>query len=78
MKKLTKKDLNDLFKELDIAQKHYFEKQKEKEKILKSNLKYLTLKSKELDKSIPDELLVVVFSGNPVGMWFFDKYKEWL
>lgn len=76
--KLTKKDLNDLFKKLDIDQKRHFEIQKEKEKVLKNNLKHLNLKSKELNKPIPDELLAIVYVGNPTGMWFFKKYKEWL
>lgn len=76
--KLTKKDLSDLFKELDIAQKRHFEIQREKEKVLKSNLKHLNLKAKQLNKLIPDELLVFVINGQPTGMWFFEKYKEWL
>jgi hypothetical protein len=68
-------ELKNLLKELD---NDYREKNKIKQERIRDNLKALNKKAKELNKPIPDEVLVIVYSDQPVGIWFFEKYKEWL
>ena len=76
--KLTKKDLKKWFKSLEKADKERINAQKEKDKRIKSNMKALSKKAKKLGKEVPAELWVILYLDQPVGSWFFERYKEWL
>lgn len=67
----------EIAKTLSEYSKNYKIQQKEKSKRIKNNLQALTKRSKELNKPIPDEILAVIFTDQPTGTWFFEKYKEW-
>lgn len=47
------------------------------EKERNARVKLLQAKAKNLNKPVPDELLVAIWLNQPQGSWFFEKYKEW-
>lgn len=50
---------------------------KEKENRLSNNLKALYQRAKELNETIPDELLAMVYVNQPMGSSFFKRYEKW-
>jgi hypothetical protein len=75
---LTKQDLEDFFKAMQKHDKERMHFEREKQKRIKDNFKALNEKAKELNKPIPDELAVVIWLDNPIGMSFYERHKEWL
>lgn len=74
---LTRKMFEEFVKNLEEAAKLHYEEEKKKLKIRDNNLKALSNKSKELNKEIPDELLIIIYNDWPISSGLFEKYKEW-
>lgn len=72
--------IKDLEKALQDLQARRIEKHKEDELVIKNNMKHLDKRSKELNKPIPEMLLIVMCSPvkMTVGSAFIEEYKEWL
>lgn len=67
---LVKQSIDDLYENL-VQDIHKTDKQRQK------RIKILKQKAKELGKEVPNYLFFAVWSGDPQGSWFFEKYKEW-
>lgn len=74
-KPLTYESLKEAIDKFEESDKQRIE---EKTLRIKNNIKALNERAKELNKEIPMEVLVMVQVDQPIGSWFFEKYKEWL
>jgi len=72
---ITEQDIKKWFDEAERASQIALQL---KNKRVEDNLRNLKKKAKELNRPIPDELLVVVNLDTMMGSWFFEKYKEWV
>jgi chromosome segregation ATPase len=74
---ITKKSLERFFNKMEESRLKCI---KETDLRIKENMKHLRKRSEELNKPIPDMLLIISGSRNMmyVGSSFINEYKEWL
>lgn len=74
----SKLSVEEMIHSMEQWQKEDDRRRKERNEVVKSNVKALLKRSKELKKPVPDEVLVITYLNQPVGSWFFERYKEWI